>query len=189
MGEHLEFLDEPWHPVSRTALIGWLIFYALFLLHAATDDDGFLFIDNANLIVHEAGHLLAGWTENVMFTAWGGTLLQWLVPLALAATFFVRRHTTGFVFCLFLFFENFLYTSVYMADARAMNLELVTVGDSDPDFNNHDWNLIFSNLGVLHWDTRIAGAVRMLGWLGMLGTVGWLLWRGLEDEWAGGARR
>lgn len=181
MREWLEFLDEPWHPVSKVALIGWLIFYALFLLHAATDADGFLFIDNANLLVHEAGHLLAGWTEHILFTIWSGTLLQWFVPLALAASFFGRRHTTGFVFCLFVFFENFLYTSVYMADARAMDLPLVTVGGFDPDANNHDWNLIFSNLGWLPWDTRIAGAVRMLGWLGMLGTVGWLVWRGLND--------
>jgi hypothetical protein len=133
-------------------------------------------------VVHEAGHLLAGWTEHVLFTVWSGTLLQWLVPLALAATFFVRRHTAGFVFCLFLFFENFLYTSVYMADARAMELPLVAVGESDPDFSAHDWNIIFSNLGVLHLDTRIAGVVRTLGWLGMLGTVAWLAWRGLS-EW------
>jgi hypothetical protein len=181
MNPWLEFLDEDWHTVSKAALIGWLAFYALFLLHAATDDDGFLFIDNANLIVHEAGHLLAAWTENFLFTVWSGTLLQWLVPLALAATFLVRRHTTGFVFCLFVFFENFLYTSVYMADARAMDLPLVTVGGADADTNAHDWNIIFSHLGMLHLDTRIAGAVRAAGWLGMLGTVGWLLWRGLND--------
>ncbi|MGH9577070.1 MAG: hypothetical protein ACRD3R_06500, partial [Terriglobales bacterium] len=138
MRQWLEFLEQDWQAVSKAALIGWLIFYALFLLHAATADDGFLFIDNVNLIVHEAGHLLTGWTENVLFTVWGGTLLQWLVPLALAATFFVRRHTTGFAFCLFVFFENFLYTSVYMADARALDLPLVSVGESDPDANMHD---------------------------------------------------
>ena len=180
MREWLEFLEHDWQRVSRVALIGWLIFYALFLLHAATDADGFLFIDNANLIVHEAGHLLAGWTENVMFTVWGGTLLQWLVPLALAATFFVRRHTTGFVFCLFIFFENFLNTAVYMADARALDLPLVSVGDVDPD-SMHDWNMILSNLGMLHLDTRIANVVRMLGWLGMLGTIAWFAWRGFKD--------
>jgi hypothetical protein len=48
----LDFLDEDWQPVSNVTLIGWLAFYALFLLHAATDDDGFLFIDRANLVVH-----------------------------------------------------------------------------------------------------------------------------------------
>jgi hypothetical protein len=176
-----EFLDHPWQRVSKFALIGWLIFYALFLLHAATDDDGFLFIDNVNLVVHEAGHLLTGWTEHPMFTAWGGTLLQWLVPLALAATFFIRRHTTGFVFCLFVFFENFLYTSVYIADARAMDLPLVTVGGADADTNLHDWNLILSDLGLLPHDTRIAAVVRTLGWLGMLATVAWLTWRGVRN--------
>ncbi len=56
-----------------------------------------------------------------------------------------------------------------------MSLPLVTVGD--PDFAEHDWNTIFSSLGMLHYDTRIAAAVRVLGWCGMLGTVAWLVWR------------
>jgi hypothetical protein len=65
-----------------------------------------------------------------------------------------------------------------MADARAMDLPLVTVGD--PDFVEHDWNAIFTSLGVLQLDTTIAGLVRFLGWCGMLGTVGWLCWRSLR---------
>jgi hypothetical protein len=48
------------------------------------------------------------------------------------------------------------------------------VGDADPDFTGHDWNIIFSSLGVLHRDTAIATVVRAAGWLGMLGTVAWL---------------
>ena len=51
---------EDWQPVSKPALTAWLVFYGLFLLHALTDDDGFLIIDRVNLIVHEAGHLLFG---------------------------------------------------------------------------------------------------------------------------------
>jgi hypothetical protein len=60
-----------------------------------------------------------------------------------------------------------------MADARAMALPLVTAGDSD--YVEHDWNTIFSGLGVLQYDTRIAALVRGLGWCGMLGTVAWLV--------------
>jgi hypothetical protein len=59
-----------------------------------------------------------------------------------------------------------------MADARAMVLPLVTTGDSD--FVEHDWNTIFSSLGVLQYDTTIAAVVRTLGWCGMLACVGWL---------------
>jgi len=103
---------------------------------------------------------------------WGGTILQWLVPLLLAAYFFVQRQTTAFAFCMFFFFENWLYTATYMADARSMSLPLVTVGD--PEFAEHDWHAIFSSLGVLQYDTRIAWTVRLLGWCGMLTTVLWL---------------
>ena len=106
---------------------------------------------------------------------WGGTLLQWLVPFLLAAYFFTQRQTAGFVFCLFFFFENWLYTATYMADARSQGLPLVTTGD--PDFVEHDFHAIFSSLGVLDYDTRIAAVVRILGWCGMLACVIWLGWR------------
>ncbi len=174
LGEMLEERLGPWTPLSRVALAGWLIFYAAFLIYAALNRGGFLFIDNANLVVHEGGHLLFRWLGPTL-GLWGGTLLQWLVPFLLAAYFFARRQITGFCFCLFMFFENFLYTATYMADARAQALSLVSVGDSD---NPHDWFNIFSSLGVLQHDTQIAAAVRSLGWAGMLGTVAWLCWRG-----------
>ena len=135
----------------------------------------FLFIDSANLVVHEGqGIILFGWFGPTL-CLWGGTLLQWLVPFLLAAYFFTQRQTTGFVFCLFFFFENWLYTATYMADARAQELPLVTTGD--PDFVEHDFYAIFSSLGVLNHDTQIAAVVRLLGWLGMIAVVVWLATR------------
>ena len=107
---------------------------------------------------------------------WGGTLLQWLVPFLLAGYFFTQRQAVSFAFCAFFFFENWLYTATYMADARAMVLPLVTTGD--PDHIEHDWNAIFSSLGVLQYDTTIAGVVRFLGGVGC-----WEWWGG----WCGGS--
>ncbi len=164
-------LDEPWKPVSRPALVGWLIFYLWFLVYAYRAHGGGLFIDMANLVVHEGGHNLFGWFGPTL-GLWGGTLLQWMVPFFLAAYFFKERQTTGYVFCLFFFFENWLYTATYMADARAQVLPLVTTGD--PEFAEHDWFRIFSSMGVLEYDTKIAAVVRLLGWLGMIGVVVWL---------------
>jgi hypothetical protein len=92
---------------------------------------------------------------------------------------FTQRQTSAFAFGAFFFFENWLYTATYMADARAMVLPLVTAGDSD--FVEHDWHAIFSSLGVLQYDTKIAAVVSFLGWCGMLGTVVWLARRGLKD--------
>ena len=175
MFEYLRsLLDEPWTPVSRPALVAWLVFYVAFLAYAFSAHGAFLFIDNANLVVHEGGHNLFGWFGPTL-CLWGGTLLQWLVPFLLAAYFFTQRQTAGFVFCLFFFFENWLYTATYMADARAQALPLVTTGDSD--FVEHDFYAIFTSLGVLDYDTKIAAVVRLLGWCGMIAVVGWLVFQ------------
>jgi hypothetical protein len=174
----LEFLqsifDRPWKPVSRPVLAAWLIFYVWFLIYAFNAHGGYLFIDSANLVVHEGGHNLFYWFGSTL-GLWGGTLLQWLVPFLLAVYFFTERQTSGFVFSLFFFFENWLYTATYMADARAQVLPLVTTGD--PDFVEHDFFKIFSSLGVLDHDTQIAAVVRALGWCGMIGCVAWLALR------------
>jgi hypothetical protein len=162
---------EDWRPVPRWAVSAWLVFYVLFLIYAFHMHGGYLFIDSANLVVHEGGHLLFRWFGATL-CLWGGTILQWLVPLLLAAYFFHERQSAAFVFCMFFFFENWLYTATYMADARAMVLPLVTIGD--PDYVEHDWNTIFSSLGVLQYDTAIAAVVRMLGWCGMLASTAWL---------------
>jgi hypothetical protein len=163
--------NEPWKPVSQPALWAWTTFYAAFLIYAFRAHGGFLFIDSANLVVHEGGHNLFSWFGPTL-CLWGGTLLQWLVPFLLAVYFFSQRETAGFVFCLFFFFENWLYTATYMADARAQVLPLVTTGD--PEFAEHDFYRIFTNLGVLDYDTRIAAVVRAIGWCGMIGIVVWL---------------
>ena len=169
---------DPWRPVSRWTILAWLAFYLLFLVYAFRAAGGYLFIDSANLVVHEGGHLLFGWCGQTL-GLWGGTLLQWLVPLLLAAYFFHERQTAAFAFCLFFFFENWLYTATYMADARALALPLVTTGD--PDFVEHDWNAIFTSLGVLPYDTAIAGVVRFLGCVGMFSSVAWLVSRALQQ--------
>jgi hypothetical protein len=76
---------------------------------------------------------------------------------------------------MFFFFENWLYTATYMAGARAQVLPLVTTGDSY--FVEHDFFRIFTDLGVLNYDTKIAAVVRVLGWCGMLAVVAWLFAR------------
>ena len=174
--EFLEPLQENWESVSKPALIGWLVFYGLFLLYAATSQ-GWLLIDNVNLVVHESGHLLFGWLGNQTIMVAGGTIMQLLVPFLLACFFVYQRQPTGTAFCTFFFFENFLNIAPYMADARAQELQLVTVGDAENAI--HDWFYLFSKVGLLQHDTQIAAMVKALGWLGMFAVVGWLVGRGL----------
>ena len=93
----------------------------------------------------------------------------------LAAYFALQRQVMGTAFCAFFCFEQFLPIATYMADARAQQLQLITVGDSD--FVIHDWNYLFGALGLLNRDIQIANLTRALGWIGMLATVAWMAWR------------
>ncbi|MGH9728220.1 MAG: hypothetical protein ACRD33_03305 [Candidatus Acidiferrales bacterium] len=175
--ERLPFLDaleNDWKPVARWALIVWLIFYLLFLYQALRGQGPLLMIDLVFIPVHEGGHMLFRWFGQWLAIA-GGTFLQLFAPFALAVYFAFERHVTGTAFCAFFFFEQFLPIATYMADARAQALPLLTVGDAE--YVIHDWNYLFSSVGVLNHDTAIAAAVRALGWLGMCSTVAWLIYR------------
>src|SRR5260370_12602118 len=104
--------------MSRPAVTAWLVFYLAFAAYAFSKHGEFLFIDSANLVVHEGGHALFGWFGPTI-GLWGGTLLQWLVPFLLAGYFFFHPHPAAFVFCVFFFFDNFVYTPPYLGDATA----------------------------------------------------------------------
>jgi hypothetical protein len=135
--------------------------------------------------IHEGGHLLFRFFGEFLAVA-GGTLLQLGVPLMLGCYFILYRQVQGTAFCFFFFFEQFLPISLYMADARAQELPLLTVGDTDDVI--HDWNYLFSKWGLLDHDTLIAHAVRVIGWLGMLGMLGtvvWMVWRSLPSRQEG----
>jgi hypothetical protein len=178
LSERLPFLsplEEDWRAVPRAALIGASAFYLLFLYEAARGSGPLLMIDLVFVPIHEGGHLLFRWFGWQFLYVAGGTLLQLGVPLMLAAYFAFQRQVMGTAFCTFFFFEQFLPIATYMADARAQQLQLITVGDSD--FVIHDWNYLFGTLGLLNHDIQIANLTRALGWIGMLATVAWMAWR------------
>ncbi len=175
----LEPLEEDWQPVGRPILIVAAVFYLLFLFQAARGSGVLLMMDLVFVPIHEGGHLLFRFFGEFLAVA-GGTILQLSVPLMLAAFFVFHRQILGTAFCVFFFFEQFLPVATYMADARVQELPLLTVGDGDDVI--HDWAYLFGKLGVLDHDTQIAHAVRVLGWLGMIGTVAWMIWRGLRTE-------
>ena len=170
----LEALEDDWRPVPLSVLILAAAFYVLFLFEAARGRGPLLMIDVVFVPVHEGGHLLFRFF-GVFLAVAGGTILQLSVPLLLAAYFVFQRHVQGTAFCVFFFFEQFLPIATYMADARAQELPLLTVGDTDDVI--HDWNYLFTKFGVLPHDTQIAHIVRVLGWLGMIGTAVWMVWR------------
>lgn len=179
--QHLAFLDEPWKPVPLWAMVPWLLFYAWFIVYAWRAHGEPLFIDAVNMVTHEAGHPLFGYLGETLHL-WGGTILQLLVPAALALSFIRMRELMGAAFCGFMFFENFLGIATYMADARALALPLVSAEGGPDDAIGHDWNMIFTSLGLLPYDTRIAAVTRALGFLGMAAVAAWFAWRARQTQ-------
>lgn len=174
----LDTLEDDWEAVPRPAAFGWIAFYVLLLGNAAFGGTLFQWFDLVFIPIHEGGHLLFRFFGEWIMVA-GGTFLQLFVPFALAAYFAFKRQAPGTAFCLFFFFEQFLPVGVYMADARSQSLQYVTV--DDPDNALHDWFYLFSSMHVVDHDTQIGGTFRILGWIGMLATVGWFSWRSLQS--------
>ena len=180
--ERLPFLDpleDDWETVPLAALTVASAFYGLFLIQAARGTGVLLMMDMVFIPIHEGGHLLFRFFGEFLMVC-GGTLLQLGVPLMLATVFIFQRQIQGTAFCIFFFFEQFLPVATYMADARAQELPLLTVGDSDDVI--HDWNYLFGRLHLLGHDTQIAHLTRILGWMGMIATVGWMVWRSIESR-------
>ncbi|MCE5195094.1 MAG: hypothetical protein LLF28_06535 [Nitrospiraceae bacterium] len=156
-----------WKSVSKTGLFTGVILALVFWIYALTDEDGFLFLDYVNLPFHEFGHVFFSFLgENI--SIWGGTIMQLAIPFGILAYFFFYRETAGFAFSSFWFGENFLNISVYIADARKMQLPLVGGGE-------HDWNTILTSMHMLRYDTLIAGIVKTLGWIIMISSIVWFI--------------
>ena len=164
--------DNGLKPVSLAALAGSLVFYAAFMLYAAANTTGFLFLDHANLMIHEVGHMFFAWGGETLHIL-GGTILQVVVPVVCALIFFRTGETAAIAFAVFCGFENLLYIAAYMGDARRSAMPLVGADESD-------WTILVTKWGVLQLDTAIASWVRGTGWLGMLATPAWLTWRHLR---------
>ena len=180
--ERLWFLDDPWKKVPLWAMIPWLLFYGWFVIYAFRQPpaEG-LFIDAVNMVTHEAGHPLFGYFGETLHL-WGGTILQLLVPAALALTFVRMRELMGTAFCSFMFFENVLGIATYMADARAQDLPRVSAEGGGEGPIIHDWNAIFGQFGLLQHDTQIAGVVKTVGYLGMIAVTAWFGWRARQTQ-------
>jgi hypothetical protein len=164
--------ERAWLP--RLPLLLWMSFLALRHL---LDTDYTSVLGALNLGVHEAGHLLFGWLSSDLLTAAGGTLLQLGAPLASMWMFARQPDYFAVAFCGTWLSTNLYNVATYMADAREMDLPLVTVGGGEA---GHDWNFILSAVGLLPWDTTLAALVRIAAFLVAWASVaagGWMLWR------------
>lgn len=163
-------VDQFWKPVAGWQMVVTSVGFGVLFYLLKTDDDGFLsVVDHANLVFHEAGHVIFGILGRTL-GLYGGTLGQLAIPLIVGAAFLLQREAVSLAIAGVWFFQNFLNIARYIADARVQLLPLVGGGD-------HDWANILSRWGALAADTRIAGVVTAAGWIGMAAVWGWLVWR------------
>lgn len=164
-----------WRKITGWKLVGFYAGVTAFLGLLFASERGFIFgLDHANLLFHEAGHPIIGLFSNRL-EIYGGTIGQLVFPVVLAVSFWRKGQAPAFAASVIWFFENWLNIARYMADARALELPLVGGGD-------HDWNTIFTRWNVLQYDTDIAGAVKFIGWLGMIAACAWVAWRAWADR-------
>lgn len=141
---------------------GIFLFFLLFLTFYATTTAWIPIIDDANLIIHEAGHpLFAIFGETMGFL--GGTFLQLLLPLVFLIAFARRGDLFAAGVMLWWFGQNLLGVGRYVADARTQALPLIG--------GEHDWAFLLGRFGVLEHDLLIGAVVRGLGFFFMCAAI------------------
>ena len=106
-------------------------------------------IDNADLVIHEAGHFFFMFFGKFIYTA-GGTLMQIILPSLIIWYFFRNGYRTGVQFSLLWLGQNFINISVYAADAQAQELPLL--GGNKV---YHDWHYLLGELNILKYDAEV----------------------------------
>ncbi|MEN8147399.1 MAG: hypothetical protein ABFR02_07255 [Campylobacterota bacterium] len=130
-------------------------------------------INGANMIVHEAGHgicYLLPCPQFFMFL--NGTLFQLALPLIFIYYYYKRGNMVLSGLGSIWLAQNLIYVAWYMSYAQTPNLYPFFLGGSA----THDFWYMFSQLGVLEYDWLIAGFVRAVAVMLLLGSYMYLLY-------------
>ncbi len=156
------------------ARVPFVLFFAWIWMGHATDPLFRSVFGGLNLGIHELGHYVFG-PFGELLGAFGGSLLQCLVPLIAAGMFARQRDYFAVMFALAWFATNCFEVATYAGDAVRMELPLVTPGGGHAI---HDWNYLLGAKGWLRYTEAVARAYRAIGHVTMgLGVVGmsWII--------------
>jgi hypothetical protein len=131
-------------------------------LNAIVTYEVWWFMQNVNLIFHEAGHIFLMFFGRLPYLL-GGTIFEIGVPLVVTIYFWCRAAYFSAGFAAWWLSTAFVSVSIYAADARTRALPLIT---GDPD--THDWFQILSDLNLLRYDTEIGGFFLALACLSVI---------------------
>lgn len=115
------------------------------------------FIDNVDLIIHEAGHIVFMFFGNTLYVA-GGSLFQVIVPAVFLGYFLLKQHYYSATIMAYWMGLSIINVSVYAGDAVRMQLQLLT-GDKD----GHDWNQLLVHFGLLHHTLAVSNIILVCG--------------------------
>ena len=170
-----EAYETPWSVVTPFKLGGALVAVVLVcLVYLVSEEQWVFLLDDLNLVFHEAGHPIFGiFGHTIGFL--GGTIMQLLVPLVVAASACYKRQAVATALACAWCCQNGFNIARYVADARSQLLPLVGGGE-------HDWATLLGEWGLLHKDQIYAQTIRTLSWLGIFLCCAWLVWRLVHDR-------
>jgi hypothetical protein len=133
----------------------------------------------ANLVFHEAGHIILAPLGSFMATL-GGSLFQVLIPAICLGAFLHKRNAFAAAVMLWWTGQNLIDLAPYINDARAQRLVLLggVTGRDVPGY--HDWNNLLTRLDMLDLDGTLATGADRLGSLLIIVALAWsgyLLWQ------------
>ncbi len=137
------------------------------------DAEGFHVFRGITFGAHEFGHLFFALSGSEWLSMAGGSLMQFLVPVGAAAVMRHYRDWFGVAACGLWLASSFADLAPYIADARAMDLDLVSFSE---DGAGHDWNYLLGKAGVLYQDQAIARLDRFAGFIVLVASVMMALW-------------
>jgi hypothetical protein len=120
------------------------------------------FIQNVNLIFHEAGHVLFSFFGNFM-SILGGSLLEILIPLAVTLHFARSKQFFAAAFGCWWLATTLISVSIYASDAQERLLPLIT-----GDVATHDWFNLLSQLNLLPYDNLVGYTFWLAGALSVV---------------------
>ncbi len=134
----------------------FLLIVAVYAMVRLTDPTWWDLLDDVNLAVHEAGHVVFGFFGDIPGVL-GGSLFQIIIPAVFAGYFFRSRQRFSGAMTLIWVAQSMVNVSIYIKDARAQQLSLLGGENSI-----HDWWYLLINWDLLKSDQQIGGFVQFL---------------------------
>jgi hypothetical protein len=139
------------HLAGIKLLTGFVLFiHALSLLRSG---EPWWFMQNVNLVFHEAGHLFFMFGGELLYLL-GGTIFEIAIPVICILAFARQRAHLSAAFASWWLVTALISVSRYVSDAQERSIQLIT---NDP--TTHDWWQILSQLDLLSYDDTLGGIV------------------------------